>query len=359
MADLMLDGLKKQYQQGKRESGFSIGPVHFHITKGESFAILGPSGCGKTTLLKCIAGLLQTDEGVIRLGDETITDLPAEKRGFGMVFQQPLLFPHMPVIDNIAFGLKMQGWSKKNRKQAAQEVLGAVGLAGFDDRYPNELSGGQQQRVALARAIVTKPKLLLLDEPFSALDPGIRAEMRQLVRDIHQQYQITMLLVTHDREEAFELADRIAVMQEGKVLQIGSPMDVYMKPYSPEVARFIGARNVFNGELKQGVFESESFRLDLSLIPEQPPGSVTLVIRPEQMRISRDPGEAVLHGEVQSTRLRQGFYELAVHCQGKTLHILQRMDADSRYEAGDQVGISLDVSELHLIASSIQGSIQG
>lgn len=217
MLDLHLTEISHSYAFSKSCSDFSIRSVNLDIREGERFAILGASGSGKTTLLKLIAGLMHPGEGTIRLGSTDLTAVPAERRGFGMVFQQSLLFPHMTVMDNVAFGLKMKGMDKRERQARAMEMIAAVGLDGYEHRYPGELSGGQQQRVSLARSIVIGPQLLLLDEPFSSLDPGIRTEMRQLVAEIHRKFKMTMLLVTHDRDEAFELADGIITEHSDKV----------------------------------------------------------------------------------------------------------------------------------------------
>jgi ABC-type Fe3+/spermidine/putrescine transport system ATPase subunit len=351
MSDLRVLGLSKTYRHSKESTGFSVRSVSLEIQKGETLAILGPSGCGKTTLLKCIAGLFPPDEGIIRLGAKNITPLPAEKRGFGMVFQHPLLFPHMTVIENIAFGLKMQGWGKKERVGASQEILAAVGLSGYDDRYPNELSGGQQQRVALARAIVIRPKLLLLDEPFSALDPEVRGEMRQLVRDIHKQFQITMLFVTHDQDEAFELADRIAVMYEGEVLQIGSPMEIYMKPDHPFVARFVGSGNVIEGELHQGVFRTGPFHLDLTSIIGNLTGPGWLVIRPEWFRSVTSAEEGQWNGVVTEVKFRQVFYQIQVDTGHLTLDMVENIHGLRIPKVGDPVRLALDIRQVHFIST--------
>lgn len=351
MADLRVSALSKTYNGAKDHDGFSIRLLNLDIREGESFAILGPSGCGKTTLLKCIAGLLPPDEGSIWIGEENISLLPAERRGFGMVFQQPLLFPHMNVIDNVAFGLKMQGKGKKERQAASREVLAAVGLSGYDSRYPNELSGGQQQRVAVARAIVSRPRLLLLDEPFSALDPGIRGEMRQLVREIHKQFHITMLLVTHDQDEAFELSDRIAIMNEGEILQTGTPTDVYMKPSHPFVACFIGSNNVIQGEFQEGEFRSDQLRITLPNMDEAPSGPGWLVIRPELFRSVTCTEEWHLSGVVVDVKFRQGYFQLQVDIGNVTLHMLENMPNNRIPQAGETLYLALDSSQLHYIPS--------
>jgi putative spermidine/putrescine transport system ATP-binding protein len=355
MSDLRVINLSKTYNHSIDNVGFSIQAISLEIHEGESFAILGPSGCGKTTLLKCIAGLLHPDEGEVSLGDNNMEVIPAEKRGFGMVFQHPLLFPHMTVIDNVAFGLKMQEWGKKERRRASQEVLDAVGLTGYDDRYPNELSGGQQQRVALARAIVIKPKLLLLDEPFSSLDPGIRGEMRQLLKDIHKQLRISMLLVTHDQDEAFELADRLAVMNNGQILQTGSPMDVYKKPNHPFVASFMGSGNVIEGELQQGIFQAGDFQLDLNPSTELASGAGWLVIRPELFRLvtKEKKEEAHISGILIDVKLRQGYYQLSVAIRNQTVYLLESMKNNQIPQVGDTLYLDMDTSQIHFIYKSI------
>lgn len=349
MSYLHLIGLSKIYNQAQESGVFSIREVHLNVREGEFFSLLGPSGCGKTTLLKLVAGLIQPDTGIVEVDGADVTSVPAEHRGFGMVFQQPLLFPHLTVMDNVAFGLKMQGIGKKERQERAKEMLAAVGLEGYDRRFPSELSGGQQQRVALARAIVIRPKLLLLDEPFSALDPGIRAEMRQLVKNMHQRFRMTMLFVTHDRDEAFELADRIAVMNEGEMVQTGTPMEVYRKPRSPFVARFIGTGNVIEGEVNNGSFRSGSFifPLDDSYQGLQGPGH--LVIRPESFRIASGHKEALVSGKVREVKFRQGFYQIQVDAGDTILEVMEKADGDACLQAGQSVSLELDASQVHFI----------
>jgi ABC-type Fe3+/spermidine/putrescine transport system ATPase subunit len=207
---------------------------------GRLTALLGPSGCGKTTVLKLIAGLLAPDAGDVWFGDERMTPVPVERRGIAMVFQKPLLFPHMSVADNVAFGLTMRGWSPARRQAAVDDVLRMVQLEGFGSRRPKELSGGQEQRVTLARALVTAPRVLLLDEPLSALDESLRADMRALVRDLQRRLGITTIFVTHDQREACEIADEIAFLLDGRIVQAGAPRVFYTDPASEAVARFFG-----------------------------------------------------------------------------------------------------------------------
>ncbi len=214
--------------------------VTLEVRAGELVALLGRSGCGKTTLLKIVAGLLQPTRGAVFFGGENFTDVPTQRRGVGVVFQKPLLFPYLNVFDNIAFGLKMRGISKSETKARVAEALRAVQLEGYGSRRSSELSGGQEQRIALARALVTRPRVLLLDEPFSALDAALRAEMRALVSRLQRESHITTIFVTHDQHEAATLAARIAFLDNGRLLQTGEPRDLYLTPATPAVARFFG-----------------------------------------------------------------------------------------------------------------------
>ena len=210
------------------------------VEPGHLIALVGPSGCGKTTVLKVIAGLLTPVAGDLWFGDERMTTVAAEKRGIAMVFQKPLLFPHMSVAENVAFGLAMRGWPADRRRASAEDALRMVQLDGFADRRPRELSGGQEQRVTLARALITQPRVLLLDEPLSALDESLRAEMRGLVRQLQRELAITTIFVTHDQREACEVGDEVALLIDGHVAQIGPPRAFYTEPASEAVARFFG-----------------------------------------------------------------------------------------------------------------------
>ena len=210
------------------------------IAAGELVALLGPSGCGKTTALKIVAGLLRPTSGDVLFDGQLFTRVPAERRGAVMVFQKPLLFPYLTVAENVAFGLKMRRTPKPEVARRVGEALRLVQLEGYDARRPKELSGGQEQRVALARALVTEPRVLLLDEPFSALDVGLRAEMRSLVRSLQSRLRITTVFVTHDQEEAGTIADRIALLLDGRLEQFSAPRDFYTAPSTPEAARFFG-----------------------------------------------------------------------------------------------------------------------
>jgi iron(III) transport system ATP-binding protein len=230
-----------------------FGPVEvvsratFSIAEGEMFTLLGPSGCGKTTLLRLIAGFYAADGGDIRFGDERVNDVPAHARGIGMVFQNYALWPHMSVFDNVAYGLRLRRTPGAQIRERVEGVLANVRLAGLGERFPGQLSGGQQQRVALARALVLNPKILLLDEPLSNLDAKIRVQVRAEIRKLHKSLGITTIYVTHDQEEALTLSDRIAVFNQGKVLQVGAPKALYERPANRFVADFIGVNNLVEG----------------------------------------------------------------------------------------------------------------
>ncbi len=217
------------------------------IKPGELFFLLGPSGCGKTTLLRIIAGLATPDSGKIYFNDEDVTLQPTHKRNTGMVFQNYALWPHMTVGENICFGLDVRKLPRAEKQKRVSEALALVHLPGYEERYPHQLSGGQQQRVALARALVIKPDVVLLDEPLSNLDAGLREEMRREIKHIHKELGVTMIFVTHDQKEAMAMATRIAVMHEGKFEQIGSPLEIYQNPDSLFVAEFVGDTNLMDG----------------------------------------------------------------------------------------------------------------
>ena len=222
--------------------------INFEIEKGEFITLLGPSGCGKSTLLRCIAGLNQVDNGELWVDGENITDVSPQQREIGMVFQSYALFPNMTVEDNVAFGLKMKGISKSEARTEAKKMIDLVELDGKEKCYPSELSGGQRQRVALARALVVKPRILLLDEPLSALDAKIRKSLRQQILNIQRELNLTTVFVTHDQEEAMLLSDRIFLMDQGSIVQQGKPEEIYMKPVNEFVASFMGHYNLIEAD---------------------------------------------------------------------------------------------------------------
>jgi iron(III) transport system ATP-binding protein len=238
MARVQLHGIRKTFAEVR-----ALDAVSLDIASGEFFTLLGPSGCGKTTLLRTIAGFVQQDEGDVLLGDQVVDHLPAHRRDTGMVFQDYAIFPHLSVGGNVAFGLRNRGVARSEFTDRVEHALHTVRLSGYADRMPHELSGGQQQRVGLARAMVIRPSVLLMDEPLSNLDAKLRVELREDIRDIQRELGITTIYVTHDQEEALVVSDRVCVMRDGTVEQIGTPWEVYKQPATRFVAAFVGSMN--------------------------------------------------------------------------------------------------------------------
>jgi len=276
-ATVELDGVVKVYSGHRALDGISL-----KLEPGEFVALLGPSGCGKTTALRALAGLEAVDGGSIRIDGDDVSGLPTNKRDIGMVFQAYSLFPHMTVLENVEFGLRMRKVDKAERRVRAQEALDLVGLGERGERFAHQLSGGQQQRVALARALVTRPRVLLLDEPLSALDAKVRVQLREQIRRIQTELGITTLFVTHDQEEALAVADRVAVMREGRIEQIGTPEELYVTPATPFVADFVGLSNRVPGTLKAGTITAAGTTFAL-LGEAQPDGPVLAYVRPEDV----------------------------------------------------------------------------
>src|SRR6056297_291468 len=290
MSELLLkvNDLIKSFEDGKPV----VNKADFSVFKDEIFALLGPSGCGKTTTLRCIAGFEHPDEGKIffedRLLSSSDTHVAPQDRGIGFVFQDYALFPHMTALDNVAFGLKLL--PKHKRKVFAEEVLCRTGMGDYKNRTPSELSGGQQQRVALARAIAPEPSLILLDEPFSNLDAILRDATRKEVRAILKKAGMSAILVTHDQEEALSFADRIGVMNEGTIQQIGTPEEVYYKPRTKFVAKFLGRTNLFRGNVKhKDEIETSIGPIKLNRVAD---GKITCSIRPEHLTIEKANGSS-------------------------------------------------------------------
>ena len=245
MVPIVIRNLSKRYG-----SALALEVDELCIEAGELFFLLGPSGCGKTTLLRILAGFVQPDRGEILFGDHAVTSLPPRSREAAMVFQTYALWPHMTVAKNIAYGLQVRGLGRQERARRVVEVLKLVRMEGFEDRRPTQLSGGQQQRVALARALAIRPRLLLLDEPLSNLDARLRDELREEIRRLHQETGLTMIYVTHDQKEALALADRLAVMNQGRLVQVGKPADLYQRPRNRFVAGFLGDTNFLSGTVR-------------------------------------------------------------------------------------------------------------
>jgi sulfate transport system ATP-binding protein len=284
-------GLSKRFPEAARHA---IHGVDFDAPSGSITTLLGPSGSGKTTVLRIVAGLEFPDKGTVSIVGDDVTTLPTQKRGVGMVFQSYALFKHMNVAENIAFGLCVRKEPRDIALARVDELLKLVQLDGFGERMPSQLSGGQRQRVALARALAIRPRVLLLDEPFGALDARVRVELRDFLRRLHDETHLTTLLVTHDQDEALELSHHVVVMNEGRVEQAGAPHDIYDHPTTPFVATFVGGANVLRGHVTHGRAEVGDFAVDA---PGAREGAVaTAFVRPHDVKIARAPERAPTDG---------------------------------------------------------------
>ena len=306
---IIFEGVTKAYGETTVLHGIDLS-----IAPGEFVALLGPSGCGKTTMLRCLAGLEQPTSGRILVGGDDVSPVPVNKRDMSVVFQAYSLFPHMTVAQNVGFGLEMRKVGKAERAARVAESLELVGLGHTADRYAHQLSGGQQQRVALARALVTRPRALLLDEPLSALDAKVRVRLRDEIKAIQVELGITTIFVTHDQEEALAVADRVAVMRDGVIEQLGAPEDLYRRPETPFVASFIGESNRL-----EGVLVGDRVRVPGAELPVLPGASdlrgasggevpVTAFVRPEQLRLEADGSTGSTAEGLAATVVSSGFF---------------------------------------------------
>lgn len=289
-------GAVVQFTGVVKRFGTHLALTEFDLTlkAGELVALLGPSGSGKTTALRVLAGLESTDDGRILLDGDDVSGLPTSRRDMGMVFQSYSLFPHLSAGQNVEFGLRMRRVPATERRDRAAEALALVGLDAHYDRYAHQLSGGQQQRVALARALVTRPRVLLLDEPLSALDAKVRVQLREEIRRIQTDLGITTLFVTHDQDEALAVADRVAVMRDGRIEQVGTPEELYTRPATPFIADFVGLSNRLPGEVLHGFATVHGVTLPL-VDPSQADGPVRVFVRPEDLELTpaATPGAAL------------------------------------------------------------------
>ncbi|NLT26572.1 MAG: ABC transporter ATP-binding protein [Microbacteriaceae bacterium] len=337
-AAVELHGLHRRYGEVRALDDFSL-----DIAPGELVCLLGPSGCGKTTALRALAGLEDVDAGRIAVDGADITDVAANRRDMAMVFQAYSIFPHMTVAENIGFALELRRVAKAERAERVERYLDLVGLGEHGGRYAHQLSGGQQQRVALARALAVHPRVLLLDEPLSALDAKVRVQLRDEIRRLQQEVGITALFVTHDQEEALAIADRVGVMRAGRLEQIGSPQEIYNEPRSEFVANFIGVANRL-AAVSDGA-RAEVLGTSVPLLPGSATGDATVLVRPERLRV-----DAVHDGTAPERRGRVvsvGF--LGAHTQitaelADGRHVVARVGAHeaARFAPGDEVEVRLD-----------------
>lgn len=342
MTGLLLAGIAKTYPGAARPAveGFDLA-----VEAGSLTALLGPSGSGKTTVMKLIAGLIASDAGSITLGGRSILGLPPERRGVVMVFQNPLLFPHLTLAANVGFGLRMRGLPAPEVAVRVAEMLERVQLTGLGARSPLELSGGQQQRAALARALVLRPDLLLLDEPLSNLDPGLRDEMGALIRNLQRETGVTMLVVTHDQAEAVVLADSVALLLDGRVAQHARPEVIYRQPATLAVARFFGGVNFLAGQAAGGVFQSAIGALPLP--PGTPDGGGWLTIRPEAVRVG--PGLEAREARVLGCSFLGSQSRITLSLGGVSFQVLTDPATASALLPGQTVGVTLPTEALWLV----------
>ena len=336
--------------------------ISLYINKGEFITFLGPSGCGKTTLLRLIAGFLSPDEGTITMDGKDLVGVPPHKRPLNTVFQRYALFPHLDVYDNIAFGLKLAKVPQEEIDQRVRKILKLVAMSDYEDRDVTTLSGGQQQRIAIARALVNRPKVLLLDEPLSALDLKMRKDMQIELKEMHQKLGITFIYVTHDQEEALTLSDTIVVMNDGKIQQIGTPADIYNEPVNCFVADFIGESNILKGRMmrdRRVAFIKHEFDCVDEGFGEDVP--VDVVVRPEDIYFTTDPAKCQFKATVNSCIFKGVHYEMWVDTD--TGYELMIQDYDP-YEVGTEVMLYIDPDDIQVMkkerrANTFEGEVTG
>lgn len=358
LSQVELKGISKRFG-----SVTGVEQLNLTIREGEFFTLLGPSGCGKTTTLRMIAGFYTPSRGRIRFDGKDVTEVPPQKRGTGMVFQNYALFPHMTVFENVAFGLQVRKISKPEREKRVEQALDLVRLAGYGDRRIAQLSGGQQQRVALARALVIRPRILLLDEPLSNLDARLRDEMRSEILALHRSLGITTIYVTHDQVEALSMSDRIAVIHQGSCRQTGTPEQIYNQPADTFVASFIGETNLLPATVEEVNSEGirvrsleRGFRVEQRPaeidFPLQPGGKVWISIRPEGVELATDPGENTLSAELTLVQ----FMGFSFHCTARTEEeallralFVNRPDLTADLRTGERVEFRLPADRIRLL----------
>lgn len=341
---LRFSEVRKTFGQVIALDGFDL-----ELKQGELVTLLGPSGCGKTTALRIAAGFEQPNSGLVFVKDKDVTALPAHTRNMGMVFQNYSLFPHMSVAENVGFGLRVRGVDAAERDMLVREAVGRVQLSGLEGRYPHQLSGGQQQRVALARAMVFQPEVLLLDEPLSALDAKVRVELRDEIRTLQRDAGIGAIFVTHDQDEALNISDRVCVMKDGQIQQIGSPRDVYLRPVNGFVARFIGAMNVIEVQFSQQNKPTiAGVELDSSIAG--PSGSAAhILVRPDAVSLCLRGTSGSIDGTVVGEHFSGATTILRIRLdQAEVTISAMLVSRNVQMKVGDGVGVIIDPNEVLL-----------
>ena len=337
---IVVKNLSKQFGNFK-----ALNDVSLEVPSGSLLALLGPSGSGKTTLLRIIAGLENADEGQVQYENEDVTHQSPRDREVGFVFQHYALFRHMTVFENVAFGMRVRHRPKSEIQDRVHELLHLVRLEGLHKRYPSQLSGGQRQRVALARALAVKPRMLLLDEPFGALDAKVRQELRQWLRQLHDEIHLTTVFVTHDREEAFEVADRVVVMRAGHIEQSGTPQEVFDHPATPFVMDFLGNVNVFHGRVENGMAMMGALNIAYPDYPHAESRNATAYVRPHELDIEHAPfGTSSLEARVMQVNPAGSVAKVRVFSEefGLALNVDLNLEryAELRLKPGDLVYVA-------------------
>jgi iron(III) transport system ATP-binding protein len=354
-----VDGVSKRFAHRVKGEIYAARDVHLDVQPGELLTLLGPSGCGKTTTLRMIAGFEQPDSGRIRFGDQDVTDLPANRRDIGFVFQNYALFPHLSVFENVAYGLRVRGERADAIVTRVGDVLALAGLAGYEHQFPAQLSGGEQQRVALARAIVIEPRVLLFDEPLSNLDAKLRVQMRQEIRDLQRRLEITTVYVTHDQEEAMAVSDRIAVMSQGSIVQLGTAEDLYYRPASEFVARFVGRVNLvaatvtsIDGDIATVAVLGACARVRAAR-SVRTGDAVRLVLRPEAITLLADGASSAIRATLVSRTFLGEKAEYRLSCNGEALQAVRyNAGPADRLPDGATVGLRIDEDAITIVPHS-------
>lgn len=356
-----VDQVVKRYEEKTIIDGLSL-----EIKPGELFTLLGPSGCGKTTLLRMIIGFNSIDDGVIKIDNQVINQIPTNKRNMGMVFQNYAIFPHMSVKDNVAFGLKTRKLPKAEMEARIADILKVVRIEEYQDRMPDKLSGGQQQRVALARALVIHPQVLLMDEPLSNLDAKLRIEMRNAIKSIQQRVGITTVYVTHDQEEALAISDRIAVMNGGVIQQIGTPQEIYERPANVFVSKFIGTSNLIEATIEQEnnqkiVSFSNSYKVPMNNLADHVThgAKVVVSVRPQEFVINTESSQpkgikAVVQSSMFLGMNTHYFVELA---SGETVEVVQDPDISEIIPNGSEIDLQVKANKINIFDADKENSL--